>query len=280
MDIKVLLQALGRVWLIDEQHAYLYAELLQAIIEGKAGDIKAGLFDDSELPFRADSRASKAIDGEVLVIPVTGPMMENDFCGTLGTASMTKMINAANRDSSIQSLVLKMNTPGGTVAGTEDFAAAVAASQKPVVTFATLMCSAGYWVGSASDEIVLGGETSIAGSIGTMATLRDTRKSDEARGNKTLHVFASRSIHKNKAALEALDGKPEAYITEILDPLNAVFESAVTKNRGDKLDLKKEDVLTGKVYVGNNAVQAGLADKIGSLDYAVKRSLQLAKTLR
>jgi ClpP class serine protease len=78
--------------------------------------------------------------------------------------------------------------------------------------------------------------------------------------------------------MEALQGKPENYIAEFLDPVNAAFENAVATNRKGKVDLAKEDVMTGKIYTGSAAVNVGLADKIGTLDYAIKRSLQLANS--
>lgn len=279
MDFKILKQALGKVWLIEEMGARHYEELLFQILEGKA-TITAGLFDDIEMPYRANSSGISTSNGEVLVLPVQGIMMQDDFCGMMGTDSMSKMLKAVYRDNSIQSIVLKMRTPGGSVDGTENFSNTVKASNKPVVTWAEKMCSAGYWVGSASSEIIISGETAMVGSIGTMASLRDTRAQDEKSGRKELVFFASRSIHKNRASLEALDGKPEAYIKEFLDPLNDAFENTVIRNRAGKIDLKKEDVLTGKVYIGSKAIKDGLADNIGSLDYAIKRSLQLAKTIR
>lgn len=279
MDIKILKQALGKVWLIEETGAQHYAELLFHILEGNA-QIKAGLFDDVEMPYRANSSGIKTNNGPVFVLPVQGIMMQDDFCGELGTDSMSNLIRAVNRDGSIQSIVLKMRTPGGSVSGTENFSNTIKASQKPVVAWAEMMCSAGYWAGSAATEVVISGETAMVGSIGTMATLRDTRASKEKTGNKEVLMFASRSVHKNRSTLEALDGKPENYIKEFLDPLNAAFENSVATNRTGKIELKKEDVMTGKVYIGSDIINVGLADTMGSLDYAIKRSLQLAKSIK
>lgn len=70
--------------------------------------------------------------------------------------------------------------------------------------------------------------------------LQDTRVNDEKRGAKNIVMFASRSIHKNRAAMEALDGKPESYIKEILDPSNVAFENTVATNRAGKIDPRKK----------------------------------------
>lgn len=276
IPIKFLLQALGGAWYIEESAAYHYAAIVSEVLAGSFDD----LFGSSDESYRVNSSGAPDENGEVLILPISSVMMKADSCGSMGTASMVSIIESANNDSTIASIVLKMDTPGGTVDGTEALATAVQNSSKPVVTWAEMMCSAGYWVGSSADEIILSGETANAGSIGTMVKLTDMRGLQEARGVKERIIFASRSADKNKASLDALDGKPEALITEYLDPMNNVFLNAVQHNRSGKINTKKEDVLTGKVYFGSNAVKVGLADKIASLNYAVKRSLQLAKTIQ
>jgi protease-4 len=279
MNFRTLLQTTGRAWFIEEVSAYRFAEILQSVLSGET-KIEAGLFTDSDLPYRANSLGLKSDTGEVMVIPVMGPMMKSDNCYSYGTATLSNLIAVANQQNSISAIVLHFDTPGGSVDGTEAFAAAIKASQKPIVAFCEMAASAGYWAASSCDEIVMSGETASAGSIGTMAKFQDTRGRDEANGVKEVIVFASRSTRKNKSSLDALTGKTSAFVDEHLDPLNAVFIGNVEANRGSKIDLKNEDVLTGKVYYGSNAVEVGLADKIGSLDYAIKRSLQLAKTIK
>jgi ClpP class serine protease len=279
VDIKILKQALGKVWLMDEIGARYYAELLQHLIDGTA-TISAGLFDEVEPPYRTNSAGVRANNGQVLVLPIEGALMANDYCGSMGTESMSRILKAAYRDKSIEAIVLKWKSPGGSVDGTESFSNTIAERTKTVVSWVSLGCSAAYWSMCPSDEIMISGETAMVGSIGTMSTFRDTRAADEKNGRREVVIFASRSIHKNRSSIEALDGKPEAYISEFLDPLNAAFENAVLKNRAGKVDLKKEDVGTGKVYIGSNIINVGLADSKGSIDDAIKRSIQLAKTIK
>lgn len=262
---------------MEEEAAHIHADALQKIFSGNIEQV-AGLFDDAPPSYRVNSQNQLDETGEVLILPVSGAMMKHDSCFSSGTASLAAEIIRANANHSIASIVLILDTPGGSVDGTEAFSNVIAQSKKPVVAYAELAASAGYWAGSSAKEIVLSGETAGVGSIGTMAILRDRRAFLEANGSKEIVIFASRSTDKNKSSIDALDGKTEAYRKEFLDPLNAVFLGAVETNRAGKIDTKKEDVLTGKMYFGSNAVRVGLADKIGSLDYAVKRSLQLAKS--
>lgn len=279
MDIKVLLQALGRVWLIEPEAAHQYAEVLIGILNGNA-TVSAGLFNEDVHGYRVNANANVSDNGEVQIVPIHGVMMKNDYCGSIGTATMSKLIVQANQDPSIKSIVLSIDSPGGSVDGTEQLANSIIQSKKPIVVHAEMMGSAAYMAGSGAKEIVINGLTSMVGSIGTMATIRDVRGLQEKNGIKELKIFASRSIHKNRSTMEALDGNPDAYVKEFLDPINDVFENMVASGRNGKIDLEKEDVMTGKIYLGKQAVKVGLADKMGSFDYAVKRSLQMAQTIR
>lgn len=274
MNKKQFVEALNGVWLITETAAHHWGEIVLKVLSNEL--TLDGLLNASDIPYRAEANGRPSTTGPVMVIPVNGIMMKNDYCGSPGTATMKQWINDANNNSSIKSIVLSIDSPGGNVDGTEALAAAVSNSKKPVVAQGDLMGSAAYWVASQAKEIYISGKTAAAGSIGTMAVLRDTRQMDQQRGIKTVHIFASRSTDKNKATLDAMDGNDAAYKTEFLDPINAVFEASVIKGRSGKVDMQKEDVGTGKVYIGNKAVAAGLADRIGSLETAIRRSIQLA----
>lgn len=268
---------MGRQWYIDQESAYKYAEILKSMLAGNY-TVDAGLFTDDN-PYRTTSTGTTTDNGPVMVIPVFGVMMKSDSCFSYGTSTFSNLIASANAEDSIKSIVLHFDSPGGSVDGTEAFSNTIKASKKPIVAFAELIGSAAYWAASSSNEIILSGETAAAGSIGTMASLTDTRGFDSAVGIKEHIIFATRSTDKNRSITDAMDGKAQAFITEVLDPLNNVFIGAVEGNRSGKINVKNEDVLTGKIYFGSNAVKVGLADKIGTLDYAIKRSLQLAKTM-
>jgi signal peptide peptidase SppA len=272
MDIKVLLQALGGVWFIEETAAYEYARYAELLKQGAEINIQSR----SSLPYLADANGRMSMDGNVMVIPVMGAVMKYDFCGSPGTQTMIQNIKTANTVNQVQAIVLHIDSPGGAADGTEELAKAVAQSTKPVVAYANgNMASAAYFIGAAAREIIMSSESTMIGSIGTMATMRKNVTGDEQKV-----FFATKSTRKNRAYLSAMEGNGEEYINKVLDPLNEVFTSFVEKSRAGKIDLSKEDVTEGDIYIGKAALKAGLADKIGSFDYAIKRSLQLAKTIK
>ncbi|QNF34351.1 S49 family peptidase [Adhaeribacter swui] len=215
--------------------------------------------------------------GSIAVTTVSGTMMRNDYCGSPGTNTLGQRIKEADAHPNIGAHLVRFNTPGGTVDGTEAFASIIGQTQKPLVAFAESMCSAGYWAGSGANLIVAAGKTAGVGSIGTMISLASFDKYYKEIGIEVHNIRATKSRDKNQGYYEAMEGKYEKLRTESLDPINEAFLSSVQENREGKLNLKKEDVLTGKVYYGQSIVDVGLADEIGNFDYAVRRAQELAQ---
>ncbi|MDX5511366.1 MAG: S49 family peptidase [Hymenobacteraceae bacterium] len=287
----VLSAVLTQPWLINPQSAEGYFPMVLKMLDAKSGKksakgepkplqvtvISASSAGDSlALAMSKYDTFDKAPEGSIALIQLEGPMMKEDYCGSPGTRTLGRLIQEADSHPNISGHLLYSNTPGGTVAGTENFSAIIKNTQKPFVAYVENMHSAGFWAGSGANVIIIGGQTASAGSIGTMTTINDFSGWYEQMGIVIRQVRATKSVDKNEAYYQAQQGKPEKLQKEVLDPLNEVFLAAVKANRGDKLDLKKEDVLTGKVYYGQTAIDVGLADEMGSFEYAVQRARELA----
>jgi protease IV len=228
---------------------------------------------------RGKTSISEAPKGSIAVISVNGPMMKEDqFCGPQGTATLSKYIQEADQNPNIEAIVLSIDSPGGTVDGTETFSRIIAETKKPVVAYIDgCMCSAALWAGSSADEIIASGETDIIGSIGTMISLVNTRPMFEDMGISFHDILATKSNNKNKEFLELLEKGNEKLIQKNhLDPLNEVFIAAVKTNRKGKVDPDHQEVFTGKTYHSKAAIKMGLIDRIGSFEMAVDRAHELA----
>lgn len=220
----------------------------------------------------------EAPQGSIAIIPVEGAIEKNDYCGIAGSATLSQRVQDADNHPNVAAIILKVDSPGGHVDGTENFAQAVKATKKPVVAYVDgLAASAAYWIISGSDNIMLSGETAKVGSIGTMATIRDLTKYYEEMGVKIWEVYASKSTDKNKEIRDIIEnGNTNTLIKDRLDPINKVFTGFVADARKDHINLQSEDVLTGKVYIGSSAIQAGLADDIGNFRAAIEKARELA----
>lgn len=279
--------ALNHPWFIEPKSAEHYALVLHKLFASEKASFEDD--DDEEQPEYAwiVNAAGKRIGGiedavnnGVAVINMRGALMKYDYCGSPGTQSLAKALQQANDNPSISAIVMQIDSPGGTVDGTQQFANAIKASDKPVVAYVNgMMCSAAMWIGSAASERIASSNTDVIGSIGTMARWADFKGYYEKIGMKVHEVYATDSTHKNIQYREAEgnnpDGKPnyDPLIKTWLDPLNNEFTGAIQNN----LPGIDKTVLNGSHFIGSEAKKKGLIDKIGNFEMAVKDALKLAK---
>jgi ClpP class serine protease len=291
MDVKTGLSILNKQWLIEPSAALQMLELWERSLNGEIKwsyqKIRAEEGEREQLtPYQLYQKFFASSDiimapesswdmedfngfegASVAVIPVTGPLMKDDFCGSFGTKTMRYLTNMATKAASVKSIVYLIDSPGGTVDGNEAFADAIKSSSKRTIAVVDgYMCSAAYWLGCSCDEVYAGSQTDIIGSIGTMCAFQDASKALEARGIVLREFYATASTEKNAAHREAMKGDGKKLIQQTLDPLNNVFLSTVKANRGSKLNLEQENVLNGRTYTSHDALAAGLIDGIKSLD--------------
>lgn len=281
------------IWLIQPEFVHASSGLVARILNGE--EAIRSYHDDGESeepefkgafsvsPEGAVSYGSKynpfegAMPNSTAIIGISGPIMKYDNCGDPGTKTYTSILDKAQANPNINSVVLVIDSPGGTVDGTMDLATKVKNFSKPIVSYVDgLMASAAYWIGSGTKEIIVNNETSTLGSIGTMISFADVQPMWEKEGVKFHYITADASTDKNKDFLEARKGN-YGLLKEKLNAINDLFINSVKENRAGKLNLKNYNVLTGKTYLGLEAVSAGLADAINNFEYAVERAQAYAK---
>lgn len=301
MDIKTGLSIYSEPWLIEPSAASQMLDLWDSLkAAGKnwntgatqtrsdsdvptAYQIQQKFFASSDVAFAPQSSydmdSFKGFDGaSVAVIPISGPMMRNDFCGSFGTNTIKQLVQMAAKTESVKTIVFPFDSPGGTVSGTESLADTIKGCGKRTVAMVTgNMCSAAYWAGSSCDEVYASSKTDIIGSIGTMCALVDNSKEREARGTVIREYYATGSNDKNRAFSEAEKGNGKLLIAEMLDPMNDVFVSTVKENRQGKV---KAEALTGKTYTSENAMAVGLIDGIKSLEQIISGNTTTSATVK
>ncbi|RYZ63026.1 MAG: S49 family peptidase, partial [Chitinophagaceae bacterium] len=280
MDKKVLIEAMGRPWFLEPQSAAAYAAIIHRLI---AGENVSNFFENEEIKefaFVVNASGKRiggiedAADNGVAVINLKGAVMKYDYCGAPGTQSLMKALDAANSNPSVSGIVLQIDSPGGSVDGTQQFANAVKNSKKPVVAYINgMMASAAMWIGSAASQRIASSNTDIIGSIGTMASWADYKGAYESKGVKFHEVYATDSTQKNIGHREASQGNYEPLIKHTLDPMNNQFTAAIQAN----IPGVDPTVLNGAHYIATEAKKKGLVDKIGTFEQAVKTAAQLGK---
>lgn len=275
----IISQLLRGHWLIDPAHAQGLMPLVQSYLSGEPnsffflGEDQEKELDPVAFSGSLEERTyytsfDEAPKGSVHMLRVEGGIMKQDYCEAMGTASMKQQLQQADRHENIRAHVLLIDSPGGTVDGTKDFADAIKATTKPVVAYVDgLAASAAYWIASSANEIVASNDTTMLGSIGTMISLRDNSKWYEEMGLVEHHIFADKSKDKNRTYLEALEGNYKPIKEQSLNPINEIFLAAVRANRPDV----DASTLTGKVFLAQDAVGFALADHVGDFEFALAR---------
>ena len=176
-------------------------------------------------------------------------------------------------DSSVKGVLNVFASPGGSVAGTADYGDAVAAlsASKPCYAYCEDMCaSAAYWAASLCSKI-FANSTALVGSIGVISWLTDATKMYEEMGIKDIPIttgkFKVAGDPSQAATPEIID-----YMQSTIDAIFGEFVGQVAKGRG--LSAKKIKEMEAKVFMGQEAVEQGLVDKICSIDEAFNSVLR------
>ena len=199
------------------------------------------------------TEVSKVTKDVVGVITVTGPIISSS-----NASAYTGIINQAVLNESVRAVVLSVDSPGGTAQYIEQVYLDLLElkEKKPVVASVVSALSGGYYISVAADYIYVH-PTSMVGNIGVIGV-----------GPPTLIP--------SETVLETGAYKVTGF-SKLLFPFNLThsldgFVSAVEAGRGGRLKLTSTELRRGKVYMGGEAVGAGLADEIGSLQMAVGKA--------
>jgi signal peptide peptidase SppA len=210
-------------------------------------------------------------DKGVGCVQVCGPMMKaRSKFGGCSTVQTRRAIRAMVADKDVSAIMVVLDTPGGTVAGTAELGDDVAAAGKVKPTYAYAAdqcCSAGYWVASQAHAISANA-SAMVGSIGTIMVLEDTSGQAAAEGIK-VHVLSTGPM--KGAAADGTEITPEqvSYFQGIIDQMGAQFFATVRAGRNHMTDKRMAEITSGKVWMAADALKLGLIDTIQSFDAAM-----------
>ena len=214
---------------------------------------------------------------KIAIISITGTIEDGE--------DYKDFIDAAMDDKDVKGVVLRVNSPGGTVTGSDYILNRLnqLRKKKPiVVSMGSLACSGGYYVsmcvGDEKDSIFIE-PTGWTGSIGVIISRYDASE----LFNKKLGVFEDPiTSGRNKAMgspLLPLNEEQRKIFQDLVDDSFIRFKDIVKQGRPRYVENPKEldDLATGQVYSANQALELGLVDKIGFLDDAIEQICKMAK---
>ncbi len=169
----------------------------------------------------------------------------------------------------IKAIVLRIDSPGGAVAPTQEIFAELqkVRSKKPLIaSMAGMATSGGYYIASACEKIVANPGT-MTGSIGVIMQLNNVEELMKKIGVKGFNIKSGANKDIG-SPFQALSPEGQAILQSLVDNVHGQFVRAVAKGRGmDEAVVKK--LADGRVYSGAQAKDLGLVDELGNLEYAV-----------
>ncbi|WP_038933004.1 signal peptide peptidase SppA, partial [Yersinia pestis] len=197
--------------------------------------------------------------------------------GNVGGDTLAAQIRQARLDPKIKAVILRVNSPGGSVSASEliraELAALRAAHKPLVVSMGGMAASGGYWISTPANYIVASPST-LTGSIGIFGVINTFQNS-----------LASIGVHTDGVATSPL---ADVSLTKALPPeFSQMMQINIENGYKTFIDLvatsrhktpeQVDQIAQGHVWIGLDAKSNGLVDQLGDFDDAVKKAAELAK---
>jgi signal peptide peptidase SppA len=227
--------------------------------------------------------ATNARTAEVTIglVDINGTLMKRgtSLSRSSSLINLRRVVRNSARDPEIDAILLRIDSPGGTVAGTQELAEEVvkARQSKPVFAFVEdLAASAAYWIASQADRVYANTPTSLVGSIGTFVGLYDYSAYAAKEGIKAVVIKAGELKGAGFPGTEITE-EQKAYWQEIVDGTQAEFTAAVAAGRGVKAERVAREWATGRVYMAGDAGAMGMIDGVKSFDAVIAELTERAR---
>jgi protease-4 len=196
-------------------------------------------------------------EGTVAVVPLSGGI-------TGGTsASVGSMLEQAREDPDIEAVVIVVNSGGGSAAASEELylQSKRTSEEMPVVASVDASAASGAYYTIAPSDVIYAKPASLVGSVGVLANAPQPTEPNSIVG----------TTGSNKLA--GFDDRGFYYL---LESLGNSFYNAVEQSRGDRLELSRSELAQAQIYSGTQAVENGMADRIGGRQAAVSAAAEEA----
>lgn len=217
-------------------------------------------------------------DNQIAIICINGSIIDGeDISGSIGSDTIIHKIRNARFDPKIKAIILRINSPGGSVNASELIRSELITTRKNtkkpiIVSMGGIAASGGYWISTPANVIIASNST-ITGSIGIFGITNTFEKSLDTIGvhNDGIYTSPIANISTTKAL-------PEEYIQLMQLYVNNnyhYFIKTVAESRHKSI-IEIDKIAQGHIWIGLDAVKNGLIDKIGDFDDAIKKAAELA----
>jgi signal peptide peptidase SppA len=221
----------------------------------------------------------RTVSNSVAILPLFGTIfpranMMTDVSGATSAERFGQTFDTLVADPNISAIVLDVNSPGGQAGGIQELSTKIyqARSVKPIVAVANFdMASAAYWIGTSASELVVSPSGQV-GSIGVFSVHEDISKALEQDGVKVTLIKQGK-FKAEANPYEPLSEEARAAIEMKVSEVYDAFISAIARNRDVKPSIVRNGFGEGRMVNAEQAVELGMADRVGTLDETISRLL-------
>ena len=255
--------------LVDELLDYnqLEDKLCDLFVADKYEDVKGiSLNDYATLKNTVNFKAKK----KVAVIYATGDIVDGDAKENVAGNRFAKIISDVRKDSSVYAVVLRVNSPGGSVLASEKIKAELdlLREYKPIIaSYGDYAASGGYWISANCDKIYSNAST-LTGSIGVFSMIPDLGGVVKNKLHVNITPVNSNEHSDMYNGFRALDKKELDYMQASVENIYDKFTKLVSEGRGMPV-ARVDEIAQGRVWSGADALGIGLVDEIGTIEDAI-----------
>jgi protease IV len=225
--------------------------------------------------------STQSKSGSVAVVKISGPiqtrMAGSGLSGGPDAEAIARRLYKISKDPTIKAVILRINSPGGTVGGVQEIYQGVLECKKKgkkvVASLGDVAASGGYYIAASADKIVTNPGT-ITGSIGVILQFGNLEGLFQKVGVR-LQVIKSGEHKDIGSPARSLTPEEKQMLQASIDDAYAQFVDAVAQGRS----LPREQIVPladGRIFTGRQAMQAGLADELGGVHDALQVAIKLA----
>lgn len=213
----------------------------------------------------------------IAVIYADGEIIDGRGSEEVAGKYFADMIDNVRRDENVKAVVLRVNSPGGSVIAASQIKDAVDAlcAEKPVIaSFGSYAASGGYWI-SANCNYIFSDATTLTGSIGVFGIIPDISKTVKNIAHINIYNVNSNKHSDMYSMMHTLTPEEQAFVQTDIERVYEQFTGLVAEGRNMSVE-RVDELGQGRVWTGRDALQNGLVDQIGglkeALEYAAKEA--------